>query len=111
MDTHINWVFSKNSVLDLACPLASTGDMVMLRDHHRSHADIIGFSNEHFYDRQLRIATKYDRLRRPSSNDPAVRWIHIQGHVTRPGASALNEAEARAVVKELERIILQQRTL
>jgi very-short-patch-repair endonuclease len=107
-DTHLNWAFSENSAFDLASPLASADDIVMLRDHHRSHSDIIGFSDQHFYEGRLRVATNYDRLRRLPLNGPAVRWINVQGHVTRPGSSALNEAEAQAVVKELVRIVLEQ---
>jgi very-short-patch-repair endonuclease len=107
-DTHLNWAFSENSAFDLASPLASADDVVMLRDHHRSHADVIGFSDQHFYEGKLRVATNYDHLRRLPSDGPAVRWNHVQGHVARPGSSALNEAEAQAVVKELVRIIIEQ---
>ncbi|MBM3887618.1 MAG: hypothetical protein FJ388_00675 [Verrucomicrobia bacterium] len=56
-ETYINWAFSENSVFDLASPLASAEEIIMRRDHHRSHADVIGFSNEHFYEGRLRIAT------------------------------------------------------
>jgi very-short-patch-repair endonuclease len=107
-ETHINWAFSENSVFDLASPLASADDIIMLRDHHRSHADIIGFSNEHFYGGRLRVATNYDRLRRPAPDAPAVRWIQVEGTVTKPGSGALNEAEAKAVVLELERMLVRQ---
>jgi very-short-patch-repair endonuclease len=107
-ETHINWAFSENSVFDLASPLASADDIIMLRDHHRSHADIIGFSNEHFYEGRLRVATNYDHLRRPAPDAPAVRWIQVEGTVTRPGAGALNEAEAKAVVLELERMLVRE---
>jgi len=107
-ETHINWAFSENSVFDLSSPLASADDIIMLRDHHRSHADIIGFSNEHFYEGRLRVATNYDRLRRPVPDGPAIRWIQVEGAVTKPGSGALNESEAKTVVLELERILVQQ---
>ena len=80
----------------------------MLRDHHRSHANIIEFSNQHFYEGRLRIATKYDRLRRPALDEPTVRWVDVPGAVTRPGSGALNETEARAALKEIERLEVQQ---
>lgn len=102
------WAYSENSLFDLASPLAGQDDIIMLRDHHRSHADIIEFSNQHFYEGRLRIATKYDRLRRPAPDAPAVRWVPVQGAVVRPGTGALNEIEAKAVVKELERLCIQQ---
>jgi very-short-patch-repair endonuclease len=107
-DGFANWAYSENSVFDLASPLAGQDDIIMLRDHHRSHADIIEFSNQHFYEGRLRIATKYDRLRRPALNEPTVRWVDVQGLVTRPGTGALNEVEARAVVNEVERLGIQQ---
>lgn len=107
-DTHMSWAFSENSVFDLASPLAASEDIVMLRDHHRSHADVIGFSNEHFYEGRLRVATNYDRLESPSRGEPAVRWIHVQGNVVRRGSGAMNEAEAHAVIRELERMVIRQ---
>lgn len=102
------WAYSENSLFDLASPLSGQDDIIMLRDHHRSHADIIEFSNQHFYEGRLRIATKYDRLRRPAPDVPTVRWVPVQGVVVRPGTGALNEIEAKAVVKELERLGIQQ---
>ena len=107
-DGFANWAYSENSVFDLASPLVGQDDIIMLRDHHRSHADIIEFSNQHFYEGRLRIATKYNRLRRPALDEPTVRWLDVQGAVTRPGSGALNETEARAVVKEIERLGIQQ---
>src|ERR1035438_5296366 len=105
---YAKWAYSENSLFDLACPLAGQDDIIMLRDHHRSHADIIEFSNQHFYEGRLRIATKFDRLRRPAPDAPTVRWVPVQGMVVRPGTGALNEIEAKAVVKELERLGIRQ---
>lgn len=105
---YAKWAYSENSLFDLASPLSGQDDIIMLRDHHRSHADIIEFSNQHFYEGRLRIATKYDRLRRPAPDEPTVRWVPVQGVVVRPGTGALNEIEAKAVVKELERLGIEQ---
>jgi superfamily I DNA and/or RNA helicase len=107
-DGFANWAYSENSVFDLASPLADQDDIIMLRDHHRSHGDIIEFSNQHFYEGRLRVATKYDRLRRPAPDEPSVRWVPVHGFVTRPGSGALNEIEAQAVIKEIERLGIQQ---
>jgi very-short-patch-repair endonuclease len=88
--------------------LCRSEDIVALRDHHRSHADIIEFSNEEFYEGRLRVATNYDQLRRPNQNGPAVRWIDVNGKVVRPSTGgAANEAEAQAVVNEIERLLNQ----
>ena len=48
------WAYSVNSLFDLARSLCRHEDIVNLRDHHRSHRDIIAFSNRHFYRGGLR---------------------------------------------------------
>jgi very-short-patch-repair endonuclease len=102
------WAYSGRSLFDLARSLCGDGDVVDLLDHHRSHADIIEFSNDAFYGGRLRIATDHDRLRRPWLDEPAVRWVDVQGHAVRPPmGSAMNEVEAQAVVREIERLIGQ----
>ena len=55
------WAYSVNSLFDLARSLCRHEDIVNLRDHHRSHRDIIGFSNRHFYRGGLRIATDHEK--------------------------------------------------
>lgn len=108
IEGNVRWSYSVNSLYDLASHLCTSGDIVNLRDHHRSHADIIEFSNEHFYGGNLRLATQYERLHIPD-DDTAVRWKHVSGRVRRPGGgSAVNDDEATAVVEELERIVLDQ---
>ena len=103
-----NWSYRANGLYDLAAAKAKAGSIVVLRDHHRSHADIIGFSNEFFYRGQLRVATDYRRLKRPAG--PVVRWVDVTGNVVRPPAgSAVNHAEAAAVIEELRRIAIVQR--
>lgn len=102
------WAYSARSLFDLASSLCRSDDIVALRDHHRSHADIIEFSNKAFYEGRLRVATRYDRLRSPRHDEPAVRWVHVRGSTVRPGGGgALNEMEARKVVAEIERLITQ----
>jgi superfamily I DNA and/or RNA helicase len=78
------WSYSTTSLFDLATTLARPADIIVLRDHHRSHADIIGFPNKHFYEGKLRVATKYQLLRPPPRGYPAVRWIDVCGEVRRP---------------------------
>lgn len=107
-DGHVKWAYSENSLFDLATVMAGPEDLILLRDHHRSHADIIGFSNQHFYEGRLRVATRHDRLRRAAPDAPALRWIPVEGRVVTPGAGAVNEIEARAVMTEIERLALHQ---
>ncbi|NLE44329.1 MAG: DUF559 domain-containing protein [Chloroflexi bacterium] len=108
VDDYPGCAYSTRSLFDLASSLCRSEDIVALRDHHRSHADIIEFSNETFYEGRLRVATSYDRLHRPLADEPAVRWVHVQGRTVRPGTGgAVNEEEARKVVAEIERLISQ----
>ena len=76
----------------------SPGDSV----HHRSHADIIGFSNKAFYEGHLRVATRYPQLKRPNAKQPGIVWQDVSGSVTRPReGGAQNTEEARALVSAL----------
>lgn len=102
-----DWAYSYNSLYDLASGLTLGRGVIDLRDHYRSHADIINFSNETFYEGRLRIATKYDQLKRINKSDPGIRWIDVKGKAEKPpsGSGALNKAEAEAVAKELRRLV------
>ena len=107
-DIGIDWSYSANSLYDLATHVCRSEDIVLLKDHHRSHAQIIGFSNQRFYGGDLRVATRYENLWRPDPKGPAIRWIDVRGQVRRPGGSAINEEECYAVVTELRRLTLEQ---
>jgi very-short-patch-repair endonuclease len=102
----LRWSYSTNSLYDLATSMAEPETLIQLRDHHRSHADIIEFSNDHFYDGQLRVATRYERLVLPPRDQAIVKWINLQGTVQRPPAGgAVNEEEAVAVVRTLRELL------
>jgi very-short-patch-repair endonuclease len=108
VDNYPGWAYSTRSLFDLASSICRSDDIISLRDHHRSHADIIEFSNEAFYEGRLRVATSYDRLRRPNVEEPAVRWVDVQGKTVRPGSGgAVNETEARRVIDEIARLVGQ----
>jgi len=101
------WAYSVNSLFDLARGLCRHEDIVNLRDHHRSHRDIIAFSNRHFYRGGLRVATDHALLRRSRTRGPAVRWVDVKGKVLRPSrGGAVNPVEAEALLAELRRLVL-----
>ncbi len=105
---YARWSYSTKSLFDLASSLCRSEDIVNLRDHHRSHADIIEFSNSHFYEGRLRVATNYERLKFLKSEEPVVRWIDVKGKTIRPGTGgAVNNQEALAVVDEIQRLVTQ----
>lgn len=103
------WAYSVNSLFDLARSLCRHEDIVNLRDHHRSHRDIISFSNRHFYRGGLRVATDHEGLKRPHSSGPAVRWVDVKGKVSRPSrGGALNTVEAQAVLEAVRKLVIEQ---
>ena len=108
----VHWAYSSNSLYEMARAYASSEDIVDLRDHHRSHADIINFSNKNFYDGRLRVATRYDALKTFNGHkqgEPGVRWVDVKGRTIRPDTgSAVNRKEANAVVTVLKRLLLEQ---
>jgi very-short-patch-repair endonuclease len=108
MDDFTGWAYSTRSLYDLASTMCRGEDIVTLRDHFRSHSDIISFSNNAFYDGTLRVATNYDKLRIPAYGDPAVRWIDVVGTTIRPKTGgARNQDEAVTVVNEMRRLVHQ----
>jgi very-short-patch-repair endonuclease len=103
------WAYSVNSLFDLARSLCRHEDIVNLRDHHRSHRDIISFSNREFYRGGLRVATDHESLRRPRAEGPAVRWVDVRGKVVRPAkGGAVNGLEAEALVAQLRKLVIEQ---
>jgi very-short-patch-repair endonuclease len=110
---HAAWAYSVNSLFDLARSWCRYEDIVNLRDHHRSHRDIISFSNRHFYRGALRIATDHERLKRTAAEGealgPAVRWRDVKGKVIRPATGgALNGPEADAIVAEVRKLAVDR---
>lgn len=100
------WSYSQMSLYGLAEGKVANEDIVQLRDHFRSCAEIIEFSNGEFYKGDLRTATRYDGLKPPKGEKPGIRWIDIKGEARRPNTgSAYNQEEAKAVVAELKRLV------
>ncbi len=102
VETRIGWMYSVSSLFDIAASIVPPESIINLRDHHRSHADIIGFSNDAFYEGHLRVATRYPQLKRPSATQPGIVWQDVSGSATRPReGGAVNAEEARAVIDAL----------
>lgn len=103
------WAYSYQSLFDLASVRAEPEAIISLVDHHRSHADIVGFSNREFYGGRLRIATRYDGLARPVSGEPGIRWIDVRGQTKRLRAgSACNMKEVDQAVEILRDLTLNK---
>lgn len=107
VENRASWLYSVNSLYDVAAAVADPAQIINLRDHHRSHSDIIEFSNRMFYGGKLRVATRYAQLKRPNNNAPGVIWQDVKGEAIRPGSSgAQNPIEAKAVVEALEDLLV-----
>lgn len=99
VQTRVGWMYSVSSLFDVAASVVAPENIINLRDHHRSHADIIGFSNDAFYEGRLRVATRYPQLKRPNATQPGIVWQDVSGLATRPReGGALNSVEGKALV-------------
>ena len=100
------WSYSANSLYAIAAAKVKPENMIQLRDHFRSCAEIIEYSNETFYDGTLRTATPYNRLKVPKGEKPGIRWLDVAGKTIRPNTgSAFNQEEIAQVVNELRRLV------
>ncbi len=94
--------YGNNSLYDLSATRCEQSNLIMLREHFRSHEDIVAFSNKKWYRGTLKIYTDYRRFNCPSQNKPGIKWSQIEGKIQKPTSSgALNKEEAQAVVSEL----------
>ena len=100
------WSYCIHSLFDLAVAVGHREDLVHLRDHHRSHASIIDYSNREFYNGLLRVATDYSKLKFPYGSDNIVIWKHLAGETVRPQTgSAFNQMEIDAVIEQLRELM------
>ena len=104
------FMYSTNSLFDIARTVVGLGARFMeLREHYRSRAEIIGFSNKEFYGDYMTVETDYRQRRLVSSTQP-VTWHDIQGRTSRPSSGgALNESEAQAVIGVVQDIVSKTR--
>lgn len=104
----MGWSYTATSLFALANSLVMPEHAIHLRDHHRSCADIIEFSNAEFYDGRLRVATNYDQLNCPPHMAAGIRWIDVIGKTRRLSTgSAYNDIEAKAVIAQVKHMVLE----
>ncbi len=95
------FTFVNNSLFDVAAASASAG-MFALRDHYRSHGDIIGFANAHWYAKDLRILTDYCGLKTPDGEPAGIKWLQVKSEIFRPSeGGAIATEEASRVVEDV----------
>ncbi len=104
------FTYVNNSLFDLATTRIGEAKVVTLREHFRSHANIIEFSNRTWYRNTLRICTDYRRLKKAPQGHLGVRWTQIDGAVQRPtSGGAICMEEVKAVVDELEDLLVHRK--
>ena len=104
---HPTWGYSTNSLFDAMASLP-IAKRFTLNEHHRSDDAIINFSNKHFYDGSLIIATRHKNLKRlPKA--PSVDWVHVSGQVHAPsGSGAVNQQEVSAIHAYLKDLLINR---
>jgi len=96
------FLYNTHSLFDIAHRSVGNrpGD-ITLREHYRSDTQIIGFSNEEFYDNQLVLRTDLQRRGVPwdfINTGCGAFWVHVDGTAEHPsGGSAFNRAELEAL--------------
>jgi superfamily I DNA and/or RNA helicase/very-short-patch-repair endonuclease len=109
LETHIGWSYSHTSLFDLCRGYCTPESLISLRDHHRSHSQIINFSNMHFYQENLRVATKHENLKTLKDKLPAVRWIDVEGEsIKHPSGGSYNIHEIDKIINFLEDLIFKK---
>jgi len=90
--------YRDKSILDVVMgSLQSSDQVAMLDEHFRSLSPIIAFSNEQFYDNQLKIMTS-----RPDETEEALYFKANKGVRDKNGA---NEKEANTILKAVRELI------
>ena len=98
------------SLFDLAArSTAGVPGQILLNEHYRSHEEIIEFSNQHFYEGDLRVKTNLSKV--PAlykARGCGLFWVNVEGHGERAGPGRIyNKEEQRAVLTLVERLLKQ----
>jgi hypothetical protein len=104
------FLYNTHSLFDISQrSVALRPGAILLREHYRSHAQIIGFSNEEFYGRQLVVLTDMERRGVPPGflrDGCGAFWVHADGRAEHPpGGSAFNLAELEALQDLVPRLL------
>ncbi len=85
----------KNSILDFMRNIANY--QCSLKKHFRGYIEIIGFSNETFYQNSLQIM----KIRGKSIND-VIQFYYVEADIKQGKYKNTNQAEAEFILKELQ---------
>lgn len=96
-----NFEYTVNSLYSLFAGLYPE-NIIMLKDHYRSHQHIIEFSNKEWYHGKLEVSTDYRKfkLECSSGNEKHVEWIDVKGRILQSNGSYFNNEEVNATVSK-----------
>ena len=83
------YAYEQNSLYDLTVTVGAVEAPILLRNHYRSHSQIVSFSNRTWYRDGLRVWTDYSRLKVPPDGALGIRWTDVAGSATRPPAGSV----------------------
>jgi superfamily I DNA and/or RNA helicase/very-short-patch-repair endonuclease len=79
-------------------------EVIILKDHYRSHQDIIGFSNSKWYRNELEVCTDYRKLVTNDDGQRAMEWIDVNGCIDKASKSYYNTMEIDVVIRKIEEL-------
>ncbi len=101
--------YVENSFYDLAELVVSQNQIIWLKEHFRSHADIINFSKNYhkWYKGKLVVSTDYRNLHPQTNKDEfAIQWLDVKGDIKQTNnAGAYISEEINLVVQNTLEII------
>ncbi len=102
-ELYLDYAYSKNSLYDIAERTIKSMNKspILLNQHYRSHSDIISFSNENFYEKNLKIMTDESKLVPDSVHPRGIKWIDVRGKTSQT-KSPYNKEEAIEIIKILK---------
>jgi len=103
---YVDYSYSKNSLYDLGERIVKSNNQnpILLDEHYRSHEDIISFSNQYFYENNLKIKTNPSNFIESEVTPPGVLWIDVKGKVIYPGNSCYNSEEIKEIAHVLKKL-------
>lgn len=101
------YAYSETSLFDLFAKTNAVSPH-MLRETYRSCTGIADYSNQAFYNGQLRVATDESRLEIPSGFKPGIHWTDIDGNIVSAGKSGcICEDEIEAVHDLVNKMLVE----
>lgn len=104
--------YTQHSLFDLAArSVGHHPGILMLREHYRSHENIISFSNQTFYDGRLVIKTDMSNRRIPAAvleRGCGIFWLNVAGETIQPSSGSAKNLQESNVIQQMLPAMYQQ---